>query len=88
MITAVDTNILLDIFLPDKKYADRSLALLRQAYDEGALVICEIVYAEIVPQFHDRALLDNTLARINVILSSLDSDIAYLAGEKWSPLPN
>ena len=84
MITAIDTNILLDVFLPDKKYADSSAALLKQAYDEGALVICDIVYAELVPQFNNRSLLDSTLARINVTLSSVDSDIAYLAGDKWS----
>ena len=83
MITAVDTNILLDVFLPDKKYADSSAALLRRAYDEGALVICDIVYAELVPQFNNRALLNSTLARINVTLSAMNSDIAYLAGEKW-----
>jgi len=83
MITAIDTNVLLDVFLPDKKYIDRSAALLRQAYDEGALVICEVVYSELVPQFNDRSLLDSTLARINVTLSSMDSDVAYVAGEKW-----
>ena len=83
MITAIDTNVLLDVFLPDKKYADRSAALLRQAYDEGALVICDVVYSELVPQFNDRSLLDSTLARINVTLSSMDSNVAYVAGEKW-----
>lgn len=83
MITAIDTNVLLDVFLPDKKYVDRSAALLRQAYDEGALVICEVVYSELVPQFNDRSLLDSTLARINVTLSSMDSNVAYVAGEKW-----
>ena len=83
MITAIDTNVLLDVFLPDKKYVDRSAALLRQAYDEGALVICDVVYSELVPQFNDRSLLDSTLARINVTLSSMDSNVAYVAGEKW-----
>ena len=84
MITAVDTIILLDIFLPDKKHAPSSSALLKKAYDEGALVICDIVYAELVPQFEDRQKLDNTLTTINVSLSSLDADVAFLAGERWS----
>ncbi len=51
MITAVDTNVLLDIFLPDKKHAEESGRLLKSAYNEGALLICNIVYAELVPQF-------------------------------------
>ena len=83
MITAVDTNILLDVFLPDERFAADSAELLKLAYDEGALIICDIVYVELVPQFEDRQRLDNTLATINVSLSSVDADIAFLAGEKW-----
>ena len=44
MISAVDTNILLDVFLPDKRFAEQSAMLLKVAYDEGALIICDIVY--------------------------------------------
>lgn len=83
MISAVDTNILLDVFLPDKTFGQKSAELLRLAYDEGALIICDIVYAELVPQFRDRRRLNDTLATINVSLSSLDADIAFLAGERW-----
>ncbi|RZB30132.1 MAG: hypothetical protein SRB1_02412 [Desulfobacteraceae bacterium Eth-SRB1] len=83
MITAVDTNILLDVFLPDKKFASGSSELLKSAYDEGALVICDIVYAELVPQFEKRSMLDSTLSTISVSLSSIDKDVAFLAGERW-----
>ncbi|MBW2109460.1 MAG: type II toxin-antitoxin system VapC family toxin [Deltaproteobacteria bacterium] len=84
MITAVDTNILLDVFLPDKKFAESSANFLKQAYNEGALIICDIVYAELVPQFRDRKKLDQTLATINASCSSLDPDAAFLAGKRWS----
>ena len=84
MITAVDTNILLDVFLPDKNFASNSAKLLKLAYDEGALIICDIVYAELVPQFEDRSLLEGTLETMNVTLVSVDIDVAFLAGEKWS----
>ena len=83
MIFAIDTNILLDVFLPDKRFAAESAKLLKLAYNEGALIICDIVYAELVPQFGDRRSLDATLATINVSLSSLDANIAFLAGERW-----
>lgn len=83
MITALDTNILLDIFLPDKQYVESSSELLRRAYDEGALVICHLVYAELVPQFTDRAKLDQALSQLSVQASSLDDDITFLAGTKW-----
>jgi predicted nucleic acid-binding protein len=83
MITAVDTSILLDVFLPDKIFADASSRLLKMAYDEGALIMCDIVYAELVPQFEERSMLDNTLATINVNLSPVDTEIVCLAGKKW-----
>ena len=84
MITSVDTNILLDVFLPDKKFVADSSKLLKSAYDEGALIICDIVYAELVPQFNDRKSLDRTLSEINVKTSALNTDIAFIAGEKWN----
>jgi predicted nucleic acid-binding protein len=83
MITSIDTNILLDVFLPDPEYSNSSAALLKDSFNKGKLLICEIVYAELVPQFHNKKLLDETLAKINISLSSLNSDIAYLAGERW-----
>ena len=84
MITAVDTNILLDVFLPDEKFASNSAELLKLAYDEGALMICDIVYAELVPRFEGRSILDKALGTINVSLSSVDTNVAFLAGERWS----
>lgn len=83
MISAVDTNILLDIFLPDERFAANSAKLLKRAYDQGALIICDIVYAELVPQFGDRSKLDDTLATINTSVSHSDTDMAFLAGERW-----
>jgi hypothetical protein len=83
MISAVDTNLLLDIFLPDERFADSSAKLLKRAYDEGALIICETVYAELVPQFRDRTKLDDTLAKLNASVSHSDRDVAFLAGQRW-----
>jgi len=83
MISAVDTNILLDVFLPDKRFAEQSARLLKVAYDEGALLICEIVYAELVPQFNDRHTLDSALATLNISISPSSPDVAFLAGERW-----
>src|SRR5512147_1130601 len=49
MVTAVDTSVLLDVLLNDPRHAGPSIAALRQAANEGSLVICEAVLAEIVP---------------------------------------
>lgn len=83
MITAVDTNILLDVFLPDEQFAASSANSLKKAYDDGALIICDVVFAELLPQFGDRVELERILRTINVSCSSMDTDIAFLAGRRW-----
>ena len=83
MITAVDTSVLLDILRGDERHGPGSRERLKTAYDAGAVVVCDIVYAELVPAFDDRALLDDTLRLINASLSPITTDIAYEAGLRW-----
>ncbi len=80
MITSVDTNVLLDVFLSNAPHHSQSREWLRDAYDDGAVILCDIVYAELVPAFGDRASLDRALREINATLSSIDASIAYDAG--------
>lgn len=84
MITAVDTNVLLDLFLDESPFHAESRDKLVAAYDKGAIVICDIVYAELVPRFGDRDALDGALHEINAVVSPVDSDIAYEAGLRWA----
>ena len=83
MITAVDTNVLLDVFLRDDRHGDRSREWLRAAYDAGAIIVCDIVYAEVTPPFGDRGTLDGALREINATTSPVDTAIAYDAGLRW-----
>jgi len=46
VITAVDTNVLLDVFGADISHGVRSANALRHCLREGALVACEAVWAE------------------------------------------
>ena len=64
MITAVDTNVLLDILIPSDQHGPQSKAWLVAAYDAGAIVVSDVVYAELVPSFRDRATLDGALQEI------------------------
>ena len=84
MISAVDTSVLLDVFLPDERHGPWSKELLRNAYDRGAILICDVVYAELVPAFDDRVTLDRALREISATISPIDTDIAYEAGQRWS----
>lgn len=83
MITAVDTSVLLDIFLPDERHGRSSRESLVEAYDAGAIIISHVVYAELTPAFPDREALDRALREVNVVVSSIDSDMAHDAGRRW-----
>ena len=83
MITFVDTNVLLDVFLPDPKWGEASKSFLNQAYIQGSLIINEIIYAELAPQFARKDLLDDTLKVLDIRIVSLDLETAYNAGMKW-----
>lgn len=83
MITAVDTNVLLDLFLAGAEHHEESAQALRVAHDAGEIIASDIVYAEIVPHFGDRSLLDGALREANVSLSPIDTDIAWQAGLRW-----
>ena len=83
MITSVDTNILLDIFIPDHRHGQQSKERLTFAYDAGTVIISDVVYAELVAFFGDQGLLDGALLEINVTNSPIDKVIAYEAGLRW-----
>lgn len=83
MITAVDTNILLDILIPQAKHARASKELLDRAFAEGALVICEAVYAELAPQFPSKGELERFLTETKIRLMASTPQALQRAGEAW-----
>ena len=83
MITAVDTSVLIDLFLSESPHHAESRERMRAAYDAGAVVACDVVYAELVPAFRDRAGLDRALRDINVAAVPLNTAIAYEGGLRW-----
>jgi hypothetical protein len=48
MITAVDTNVLLDIVVPNEKFFEASVKALEDAAMSGSLVVCDLVYPLLV----------------------------------------
>lgn len=84
MISAVDTNILLDVLHAEPKYLASSLALLRRAISEGKLVACEVVWSEICSCFPDPRQARAALERIPVAFSPLSEDAALHAGTMFA----
>ena len=83
MRTAVDTNILLDVLLPDVSHQKRSLALLNRGLSEGTLCICEVVAAELGAQFDEVRGMESFLRDVGIVLSKTSLTGLQDAGKRW-----
>ncbi|MGH9450947.1 MAG: type II toxin-antitoxin system VapC family toxin [Terriglobia bacterium] len=83
MITAVDTNILLDLFGPDAVFGPASANAVRVALAEGTLVACEVVWAEAAGVFSSSAAAEDGLSRLGLGFSPVTADTAIEAGRVW-----
>ena len=83
MISAIDTNILLDILIPDKKYAESSKNLIEKFNEKGKLQICEIVYSELASQFPLSEELELFLQDTGINLVPSNRKSLAVAGERW-----
>jgi len=83
MKTAVDSSVLLDVLGADTRFGDRSREALRTAYNAGALVACEIVWAEVRAHFLTDAEFHEVLGVLGVHFEALSPEAAALAGRLW-----
>lgn len=83
MITAVDTNVLLDVFDADVDFGLRSARAIRRSLGQGALIACEIVWAETIAHFADGEPARAALERLRVEFSAIEPDSASDAGGAW-----
>ena len=80
MISALDSNVLIDIFADDARYASASLAAVRTAGRAGSLVVCEIVLAEVARYFDALDQLTSVLDRLSVAREPIGEAGCFLAG--------
>lgn len=83
MITAVDTNILLDILLADKKHFADSKGVIDTHNEQGQLIISEVVYAELACQFASEIELKEFLSDTSIKLVLSGEKALSIAGERW-----
>ncbi len=84
MITAIDTNIILDVLIPGEPFCQSSKALLDKHVSEGQLIICEVVYAELAAWFSSETQLKSFLMETGIRLVYSNEKSLYLAGSKWA----
>ena len=84
MITAVDTNILIDILEPDPEYGPASRDALVRCIDEGAAVACEVVWAEVATAYAGSgAKVVSGLKHAGIVYSAMSEESALQAAMSW-----
>jgi predicted nucleic acid-binding protein len=84
MITAVDTNIILDVLIPNEPFSEPSKQLLDRHLSKGKLIICEVVFAELAAQFLSEQELKQFLAETGMRLDYTNEKSLYIAGTRWA----
>ncbi|GAB4371762.1 MAG: type II toxin-antitoxin system VapC family toxin [Deltaproteobacteria bacterium] len=83
MITAVDTNVLLDVFFDDPKFGRGSAEALRKCLGEGALAACEVVWAETASMFGSESSFLEAMETLTVGFSPVRDETALRAASAW-----
>ena len=84
MITAVDTNILLDVLIPGEPFGESSKKLLDRHLSKGKLILCEVVFAELAAGFPSEEELRLFLADTGMDLVFSSEKSLYIAGTRWA----
>lgn len=83
MITALDTNVLIDIFGADARFGAASSAALRRCLNEGSVVACDVVWSETRSAFPSDESFSGAMAALGVAFSASETLAATLAGAAW-----
>lgn len=84
MISAIDTNVLLDVLGADPAFGERSRQALKACANEGVLVACDPVWAELAGLFDDSESASEALDDAVIAFDSLSRQAALVAGQAWS----
>jgi predicted nucleic acid-binding protein len=83
MITAIDTNVLLDILLPNEAFCDAAIEAVESSAAAGSLVVCDLVYAELCVHFHAQRECDEFLAANEIRVEPLSRPSHFAASRVW-----
>lgn len=83
MKTAVDSSVLLDVLGADPHFGAASREALKKAYGRGALVACDVVWAEVSATFSPPAEPGGILQGMGLAFDALLPETAALAGRQW-----
>lgn len=83
MITAVDTSVLLEVFVSDPAFGPAARKALRTARTRGRIVACEVVWAEAAGLFDSLDAARQAMALLEIDFSAVALETAFEAGKAW-----
>jgi predicted nucleic acid-binding protein len=82
-MTLVDSNVLLDVVTDDARWANWSQDQLEQAALAGALVINDVIYAEVSTRYAAIETVDSMLHDLSIELVTIPRAALFLAGKAY-----
>lgn len=83
MITAVDTNVLVDVFLADKKFGNSSAEALRASLHRGSVIICGVVLVETLPLFASPDEFQKAMTQLGIKTNTISIESFIAAASAW-----
>lgn len=84
MLTAVDTNVLVDVLEADPKFGEPSCKAMMKASNEGGLRVCDVVWAELFTLYAGQEeALKEKLSMMQIEFSPLTDKTSEVAAHCW-----
>jgi len=83
MIYAIDTNIILDVFLDDPVFAQPAIDFLSRLTTLDSLIACDVVWAEASAAFNDKAAFARLMNDFGIAYSPMPDHASIRAGAIW-----
>jgi predicted nucleic acid-binding protein len=83
MITAIDSNILIDVIGSPSRFTDPAIRAMDEARQEGALIISPIVAAEIAGHFSSAIQQEKCLSEMGLRMLDFTMADTHLAGQAY-----
>ena len=83
MLTALDSNVVIDIWNSSDEFAIAAGASLRTAQSQGIVLISDIAYAEVCTLFTSQSDCDSFISDFQIRVESLTLATSFLASRYW-----
>lgn len=83
MITAIDSNVVLDILGADPVHGPGSLRAIGDAQELGVVMACDLVWAEVGANYRDPDAAEDALDGLGIRFAAIDPEVAAAAGRVW-----